>query len=331
MAQAYFNNLADHICSQLSKAKNNISAAVCWFSQADIFDVLIDKLRAGVRVELLLEYDSQNIRVHGLDFQHFINQGGALFAHCDAGLMHHKFAIVDHNLLLTGSFNWTYNSNAENLLVTEDPSLVADFQREFERQKSTAKRIFTVKNEAVKSFSTFPIFENTNIQKVDLRKKIAGGCVIWMVRSYKMKLHESRILQEYLLPFDPNMAMAEFWNVTRCFDKKLFEMEWESFSGRLSAAQRRALRLFTCRMQPGDIVLMAGKKKELRAIGVIQSEPKRYESEGYSSARAVQWLKILPAITPVYLEKKGYLPAVGLFRGSGLRLLQEIFEKADLV
>lgn len=43
MTQAYFNNLADQLCFQLSKAKNNISAAVCWFSHANIFDVLKKK------------------------------------------------------------------------------------------------------------------------------------------------------------------------------------------------------------------------------------------------------------------------------------------------
>jgi len=50
--------------------------------------------------------------------------------------MHHKFAIVDRRVVLTGSFNWTRSAaeqNQENLVVTDDPSLGRRFSREFER------------------------------------------------------------------------------------------------------------------------------------------------------------------------------------------------------
>lgn len=49
--------------------------------------------------------------------------------------MHHKFAIFDGEILVNGSYNWTRSANdfnAENILVTGDPDLVAAFQREFD-------------------------------------------------------------------------------------------------------------------------------------------------------------------------------------------------------
>lgn len=49
--------------------------------------------------------------------------------------MHHKFAIVDHGILLTGSYNWTLESeegNYENLVVLSEPALVEAYAREFE-------------------------------------------------------------------------------------------------------------------------------------------------------------------------------------------------------
>ena len=48
--------------------------------------------------------------------------------------MHHKFAIVDGTMLINGSFNWTRQAitgNKENLLLTNEPSLVNDYQTEF--------------------------------------------------------------------------------------------------------------------------------------------------------------------------------------------------------
>ncbi|XP_041318031.1 mitochondrial cardiolipin hydrolase [Pyrgilauda ruficollis] len=53
-----------------------------------------------------------------------------------SGYMHHKFAIVDRRMLITGSLNWTtqaIQSNRENVLVVEDAEYVKAFQEEFER------------------------------------------------------------------------------------------------------------------------------------------------------------------------------------------------------
>ena len=161
MNAAYFQNLPEHLCYHLSQAKHSVCAAVCWFSHKDIFEALFERLRVGVRVELLLEYDSQNIRDGGLDFQQFVRAGGQLWACRASWLMHHKFAMLDGHLLLTGSFNWTYNSNAENLMVTNDAAMLTAFQEEFDRQKARAQRIFQVRRADVKVFSAFPLFEKT--------------------------------------------------------------------------------------------------------------------------------------------------------------------------
>jgi cardiolipin hydrolase len=50
--------------------------------------------------------------------------------------MHNKFAIMDENILLTGSFNWTYSAvvkNFENILVTGDAVYLEKYIPEFER------------------------------------------------------------------------------------------------------------------------------------------------------------------------------------------------------
>lgn len=50
--------------------------------------------------------------------------------------MHHKFAIVDKKVLITGSLNWTtqaIQNNRENVLIMEDEEYVTLFLKEFER------------------------------------------------------------------------------------------------------------------------------------------------------------------------------------------------------
>jgi phosphatidylserine/phosphatidylglycerophosphate/cardiolipin synthase-like enzyme len=48
--------------------------------------------------------------------------------------MHHKFAIIDNRILLTGSYNWTFSANHrndENLMVIDDPEIIEIFQNQF--------------------------------------------------------------------------------------------------------------------------------------------------------------------------------------------------------
>lgn len=57
-------------------------------------------------------------------------------------LMHNKFAIIDSSLLLTGSLNWTKSAvllNHDNVLVTSNKSLVAQYSAQFDHLWSKFK------------------------------------------------------------------------------------------------------------------------------------------------------------------------------------------------
>lgn len=322
---ACFQHLAEHLCGYLVQAQRNIQVAVCWFTHRDIFEALLKRLRAGVQVELLLEYDTQNIRSGGLDFQLFIQQGGHLFACLDAGLMHHKFVIIDQRLLISGSYNWTYNSNAENLLVLHDPALVRVFHDEFVRLKSTAKRISRVRQADAKVFAAFPLFENTRFPLADLRKKVGGGAGVWVVRLDRLKVDYDIIFKQQHVPFDADALLGPYWTAYRIWDETLFDEELERLNSMpVSGKALRDVRCWAQRIKTGDVVFATEKKAQaLLAIGIVQSHPQPYEGAGFSSFRAVQWLKILSDRAYVLPEKiSGH--AVARYRGSAMRVLQEV-------
>ena len=57
-------------------------------------------------------------------------------------LTHHKVAIIDDQIVLIGSFNWTdsaQNDNNENLLVIRSAELAAAIEREFQRIWTTGR------------------------------------------------------------------------------------------------------------------------------------------------------------------------------------------------
>ncbi len=57
-------------------------------------------------------------------------------------LLHHKFAVIDHQTVITGSHNWSEAANHGNdeiLIVIENPTIANHFQREFNRLYSKIK------------------------------------------------------------------------------------------------------------------------------------------------------------------------------------------------
>lgn len=285
---------------------------------------MLNRLHAGVRVELILEYDTRNICAEGLDFQKFIRLGGQFYAHRAPGLMHHKFAVVDDTWLLTGSFNWTYNSNAENMLMLPDPALCGAYQEEFKRQKDRGKRIFRIRYEDAKVFSTYALFENTLFDLPDLRKKITGGAGVWLVRLEKTGADRDVLFRENYLPFDHTGMLRNFWAVWRIWDKALFDEQIRILSANHTASALSDLRRWARRMHSGDVVF-ATEKDRLIAIGMVQSQPQPYPGEVFSSFRDVQWLKMVLG-KPLFCVSGVSSGALSKFRGSALRILQEIFE-----
>ncbi|MBE9102216.1 phospholipase D-like domain-containing protein, partial [Vacuolonema iberomarrocanum] len=59
----------------------------------------------------------------------------------EGDMLHHKFAVVDGRIVITGSQNWSHaanHTNDENVVVIDNPTVAAHFQREFDRLYDTA-------------------------------------------------------------------------------------------------------------------------------------------------------------------------------------------------
>jgi mitochondrial cardiolipin hydrolase len=117
-------------------AESRSHADVCVFTITDdrISDALLAAHARGVRIRII----SDNDKAHdcGSDIERFAAAGVAVRVDLTPFHMHHKFAIFDGQLLLHGSFNWTRGAardNQENIVVTDEPRLIAAFGREFEQ------------------------------------------------------------------------------------------------------------------------------------------------------------------------------------------------------
>ncbi|MEQ8456639.1 MAG: phospholipase D-like domain-containing protein [Sandaracinaceae bacterium] len=111
------------------------SVDICVFTVTDdrLAAAILDAHRRGVAVRLLTDDDKSFDR--GSDIERLEAAGVPVRTDRSEHHMHHKFALFDRALVITGSYNWTRSAarhNRENLLVSDDPRLVGPYLRRFD-------------------------------------------------------------------------------------------------------------------------------------------------------------------------------------------------------
>jgi phosphatidylserine/phosphatidylglycerophosphate/cardiolipin synthase-like enzyme len=112
------------------------SIDICVFTITDnrISDELALAHDRGIAIRILTDNDKQFDA--GSDIGRLTRLGIAVREDRSEYHMHHKFAIFDRRQLLNGSYNWTRSAaekNEENLVVSQESSLVGEFQSAFDR------------------------------------------------------------------------------------------------------------------------------------------------------------------------------------------------------
>jgi mitochondrial cardiolipin hydrolase len=112
------------------------SADVCVFTITDdrITDSILAAHLRGTKVRVVS--DNEKAFDPGSDLDRLRDAGVPVAVDTSPHHMHHKFALFDSRLVLSGSYNWTRSAadmNEENVLVSDDPRVVAAFRGEFDR------------------------------------------------------------------------------------------------------------------------------------------------------------------------------------------------------
>ena len=122
------------IVCHLESAEKSIDLCLYLITCQSLGLAILERLKKrGVKVRVIVDADSANL--NGSFVPKFMANGAFVRMKKSDYLMHHKFAIVDDNILITGSFNWTMQAamgNHENLVVTSEPNLVRPYVNHFE-------------------------------------------------------------------------------------------------------------------------------------------------------------------------------------------------------
>ena len=129
---AYFNDIADKIIKELDKARVSIHVCIAWFTNQSIADKLVEKHKQGIDVKVIFYDDHTNskfgVNIDGIPFKAVRGSRG--------GLMHNKYCVIDNQIVITGSYNWSENDenkNDENTAVMYDYDRASDYSVEFRK------------------------------------------------------------------------------------------------------------------------------------------------------------------------------------------------------
>ncbi len=119
----------------IKAAKKEIMVAAYAFSSKYLGQALSAALKHGIKIRVILDGDNAR-KSYSID-EWLAGEGIAVqFIEIKRGSLHHKFMLIDNRLLITGSYNFTNESefrNHEAAIFTNHKGLIQSFATEFER------------------------------------------------------------------------------------------------------------------------------------------------------------------------------------------------------
>lgn len=130
-------SVAEALMSLLRATSRSIDAALYRLNHPRLARALEEAVERGVRVRLVVDGNKYNESraTQELLARAIIPFRLAYGRRGPGSKMHHKFVILDQQTVLTGSYNWTLESedeNYENLVILEEAQPVEAYTREFE-------------------------------------------------------------------------------------------------------------------------------------------------------------------------------------------------------
>lgn len=133
ISQVDFQNIEQKILDALDEAQATIDVCVAWFTNTTLQKKLLEKLKEGCKVRVMIDSNYTNQK-HGVDLTPF--EYKAVNAE-RKGIMHRKFCVIDNNVLIHGSYNWTTNAETKNdeeiSVHKNNVKMASQYTKEFNR------------------------------------------------------------------------------------------------------------------------------------------------------------------------------------------------------
>ena len=135
--EIYFEDIQRQIIDELENAKYIIWVAMAWFTNKELFDVLVKKKKQGVNVQIVIDDNEKNSAAPFSLEEEFETYRIRIQSYYK-NIMHDKFCVIDLSTVIHGTFNWTNaaNYNKETISVDQNSTTAKTFADEFIKLKT---------------------------------------------------------------------------------------------------------------------------------------------------------------------------------------------------
>jgi phosphatidylserine/phosphatidylglycerophosphate/cardiolipin synthase-like enzyme len=141
MVENYFSpadTVVPLLVQEVKNARRSIQFMVFTFTHADIRDAIIERAKLGVQVEGVIEARGASQGA----LPGFFCAGLPIKTDGNGNTMHHKVMIIDKEVVITGSFNFTKSANDnndENIIIIRSKAVAQAYLDEFAKMYSEGK------------------------------------------------------------------------------------------------------------------------------------------------------------------------------------------------
>lgn len=192
---------------------------MAWFTDEHIQQALLQhKLEnSNISIEILIDDNKINRQYFSNSDMEFSNAGIKVFWNKSSRLLHDKFMLIDDNLTVMGSYNYTQKArrNYENVAFITDVNFCSTYSRRFEFLKGNGyidqniKLLFAYPDFCQKLLSTYYPFSRSEF-KVYKNKITLGVCFSHFNGSYNEITYEPGFIFNEKVFLDTKLKEHEF-------------------------------------------------------------------------------------------------------------------------
>jgi len=133
---------ADAIVKQLNSAKQSVHMEAYFFSSPKIANAVLAANRRKVEVSVIVDKSVEKVDYSSAES--LTKAGVPTFVDSEHAIAHNKVILIDGQIIITGSFNFTASAdteNAENLLILNNKAkLYAAYEKNFQEHLKHSKK-----------------------------------------------------------------------------------------------------------------------------------------------------------------------------------------------
>lgn len=127
-------NTRERLTYWINEANSSIQIMMMLITSDELANSLVEAVDRGINVTIII--DDQYVDSSGSDYEFLLQNGIDIRNDDRSGLMHHKVMIIDGEVLIVGSYNWSVSaedSNDEDVLFLRSRIITEYYVNEFDR------------------------------------------------------------------------------------------------------------------------------------------------------------------------------------------------------